>query len=115
MGVGGWGDNNQIFANYNCVNMADGGIPKPTFHIFVKICKFFFLTCSLSSSIISVSIISEARDDVLVLIEMRVDSSCEDADLRIVLIHGPQTLGTTHEVEEQNVLGLDTMILQTMR
>ena len=69
----------------------------------------------LSSSIISVSIISEARDDVFVLIEVRVDSSGEDADLGIMLIHGPQTLGTTHEVEEQNILCLDTMILQTMR
>ena len=66
MGVWGWGDNNLKFANYKCVNMADGGIPKPTFHIFVKICKLFFLTCSLTQiQFLNVKIILYSAEESL--------------------------------------------------
>ena len=53
-GVGGWGVYHVIFAHCNCANMAGGGVPKATFHIFVKICNKFFLMGSLSSKQISV-------------------------------------------------------------
>ena len=54
----------------------------------------------LSSPVVSVSVVSQSRHNVLVLVEMTVHGSCQDADLRVVLGHGSQTLGAADQVEE---------------
>ena len=66
----------------------------------------------LRCSIISVSIISKAGDDVLVLIKMAVHGPRDDAYLGILFGHSPQTLGAAHEVQEENISCLDTFFLK---
>ena len=77
------------------------------------IIKYYLLShTTLHCSIVSVTIVSQPRDNVFILVEMRVHGSSEDADLGVVLGHGSQTLRTTDEVEKQDVLWLHTLLLK---
>lgn len=70
------------------------------------------MTVILHCSIISVAIISQSGHDVLVLVEVAVHGPGDDADLGVLLGHGPQTLGAAHEVQEENIFCLDTVLLK---
>ena len=63
------------------------------------------------SSIISVSIVPQSRHNVFIFIEMTVNSSSNDTNLRILSCHGSQSFRAAHKVEEHDIFCFHSMIL----
>jgi len=77
---------------------------------FFLLCKVFLLLWLLSGTKIQITKITNAWDNVLFVIQMRVDLTCDDFDGGVFLLHHCNAFWRSNQIQKNDVFFWNTMI-----